>query len=126
MTADHFSRVQLKVLISGIALFCNGICRAGGETTDTPPRDPADGRVMPTTLPAKWKTPEERVEQIERAHALRNELLAKFPLPIVLCRRCADEAITVDGKLDEPAWQRAAIIEQLRGPRDGKPMKDAT
>jgi len=122
MIADHFTRVQLKILGVGVLLILAPFCSAA---TDTPPRDP-DGRVSPTTMPAKWKTQDERAQQIEKANALRNELLAKFPQPVVLCKRVADDAITVDGKLDEPAWQRAAVIDVLRNPKGGKPNVEKT
>jgi hypothetical protein len=39
-----------------------------------------------------------------------------------------DAAITVDGNLDEPAWQRAAILNgfSLYAPADGRPAPDST
>ena len=39
-----------------------------------------------------------------------------------------DATIAVDGNLDEPAWQRAAILNgfSLYAPADGRPSPDST
>jgi hypothetical protein len=94
----------------------------------TPQRD--DGRVAATINPNPrayaWTTQEERIARLEKANALRNELLAKYPLPIAVAKRVPDGSITVDGKLDEPAWKQAEVITGLRDYKTGEVVAHQT
>ncbi len=89
-----------------------------------------DGRVAPTINPRPkayaWTTQEERIARIEKANALRNKLLAKYPLPIAVAKRVPDGAITIDGKLDEAAWKQAEVITNLRDKDTGEVVKYQT
>src|SRR5215469_14231373 len=55
--------------------------------------------------------------------ATGSHAFAQEPIHQVEAGRLGDETITVDGKLDEPAWQHAGVIEDLtqQSPKPGQP-----
>src|SRR5687768_13454403 len=101
-----------------------------GDQTERKPAEPerVDERIEPTINPKRpgYETLEERVALIEAANKLRNERLTKYPTPVSTCRRVEDGAIEVDGKLDDAAWGRAAVMPNFRDTRAGEPAKFKT
>src|SRR5215469_1126134 len=55
--------------------------------------------------------------------ATGSHAFAQEPIHQVEAGRLGDETITIDGKLDEPAWQKAGVIEDLtqQSPHPGEP-----
>jgi hypothetical protein len=114
---------NIPALILGLTI-CGAL---HAQTPATPPRG-ADGLLTGSVTPMA-KTPANEAERIALVEAnlkARRQLEAKHPPPLGAARRVPENAITVDGKLDEAAWQTAAEIAGFRGTRDGAAAKHAT
>ncbi len=69
--------------------------------------------------PARPTDPAARLEMIQLAHQHKRELLAKYPPPVVMCKKVNDGAIKIDGKLDDKAWKDIAEVSASRETRSG-------
>lgn len=86
-----------------------------------------DGRVESTAAVAPpAATRAALLERIAASMAKQHEVFTKFPPPVALCPRVPFGSITIDGRLDEQAWQDVPVITGFHLSANGNAESKAT
>jgi len=92
---------------------------------DTPTR--ADGRVASTAgSPKTFASPDARAKAVAHANEQRATLLGQLKPPMATARRLTRGMITIDGKLDESAWQTAQVVTDFKNSKAVTPESETT